>query len=76
MNGWATISFLPVCSNCKRIVRDKVQLVKKIEPVNDRNRVLNEWEVAPKRCKYCGEFFDGVTIPGLPFDNSDCGVIE
>ena len=64
----AEINFLPVCSNCKKVILVEVNV--EYVDVWSLNEKLASKEpiIYPGICPYCGAYFDSITIPGtLPF---------
>ena len=64
----AEINFLPVCSNCKKIILEEVNI--EYIDVWSLNEKLESREpiVYPRICPYCRAYFDCITIPRtLPF---------
>ena len=67
----AEINFLPVCSNCHRVLYDREIGVEtdiinnEIEPLPMK---IPYSRITPWKCRYCGEPFETVTMPTkLPF---------
>ena len=66
---FATIQFLPVCSNCGRIIYDIINVTK--ETLVREIVTIPRTVVEPGQCKYCGAIFEQITIPNhLPFNNT------
>ena len=63
----AEIRFLPVCSNCKRIITEEVCIE---EIARSGTHIFNFYErqIFPPKCKQCGANFDAIAILSqLPF---------
>lgn len=61
MSKITSISFLPVCSNCRHIINEEVDV--DLESGSFINAV-----VTPRYCSHCGSFFDRIVMPTkLPF---------
>lgn len=70
----AEISYLPVCTNCKNIIFDVIDIEYPneyyYEDGSGRHRLIQEFEIKPHKCKHCGRVFTSIQIPTkLPFDN-------
>ena len=71
----ATISYLPVCTNCNTIIWDKIDYKEPDLEIEQNSRHLNysalhSGEVQPRKCVNCGAIFTSIEIPTkLPFDN-------
>lgn len=53
----AEINFLPVCSNCKKIIYGRIDYEKE------------EGRIYPVACPYCSSLFKTLSIPYIPFYN-------
>lgn len=67
----AEINFLPVCSNCHRILYDR-EIGVETDIINNEVKPLPMKipysRITPYKCRYCGEYFETVTMPTkLPF---------
>lgn len=66
----AEINFLPVCSNCHKVLYDREITVEKyvnneVEPFPMK---IPYSQISPYKCRFCGEHFETVTMPTqLPF---------
>ena len=71
----ATISFLPVCSECHQVIwrtidciRDNMEIYGTLE---EMKQIFPHYTVVPERCPNCGSEFTEINIPTkLPFDNN------
>ena len=75
----ATISFLPVCSECKIVIWREINCVRNDEadrllPLGEKENsriIIPDYVVTPEHCPNCGAVFTGISIPTrLPFDNN------
>lgn len=69
----AEINFVPVCSNCKKIITTTIDYT--IDDENEyttkNNYLIKQYQIKPYRCPYCGEHFEIITMPTkLPFEYS------
>lgn len=73
-NCIASSNFLPVCSNCLKIIWQTVEATQEIENVDKRPKVTGaRYSISPEKCPYCNSFFENIIIPTkLPFDNRRC----
>lgn len=63
----AEINFLPVCSNCNKVIHGEIDY-EEIDTMDIRLFIHKHWEITPRICPYCGEFFETITMPTkLPF---------
>jgi len=59
---FATIQFLPVCSNCGRIIYDIIDITE--------DQLSGETYHTPHKCKRCGAIFENIIVPNhFPFNN-------
>ena len=74
----ARILFRPVCSNCHKEIREPIDYYiddggsGKIIIDGFMRMVGNSFIVKPCKCPHCDCYFEGIEIPGLPFDNTAC----
>lgn len=62
MEGLTSIKFLPVCSNCLKIIWQTVDA--------KQDAVDMRWFFSPEKCPHCGNYIESITMPTkLPFDN-------
>lgn len=66
------IRFMPVCSNCERIIHGYID-VQEVEPLANRDnhkmQIWKEHEIIPWRCPYCETMFERIVMPTkLPFN--------
>ena len=74
----ATISFLPVCSECHQVIwrtvdciRDDMEIRETLKDEMERKILLPHYTVVPERCPNCGSIFTAISVPTkLPFDNN------
>ena len=72
----AEINFLPVCSNCNKVLRGETIDCEWHEDIlnNPKTKPVikvagNCYEITPYRCPFCDEYFETITIPTqLPFE--------
>lgn len=65
---FATIQFLPVCSNCGRIIYDIIDVAE--DPLYTEPYHGPHTKIEPQQCKRCGAFFENITVPNrFPFNN-------
>lgn len=64
----AEINFLPVCSNCKKVILVEVN-VEYVDVWSLNEKLANKEPIInPGICPYCRAYFDSITIPRtLPF---------
>ena len=63
----AEIKFVPICSKCKQIVHEEVNITYK--DVTHKAFVVYKIEsIHPIKCSHCGTYFDSITMPiNLPY---------
>ena len=74
----ATISFLPVCSECHQVIwrtidciRDDMETHRTLKDEMEQKILLPHYTVVPEYCPNCGSVFTGISVPTtLPFDNN------
>jgi len=65
---FATIQFLPVCSNCGHIIYDIIDITK--DQSSTEIYHMPHPRIEPGQCKRCGAIFEQIIIPNrLPFNN-------
>ena len=68
----AEIRFLPVCSNCNRIIYETVDFSPPDLSYFENNiKYITELQryISPNICPYCGEYFNRIVMPTeLPFE--------
>lgn len=65
---FATIQFLPVCSNCGRIIYDIIDITE--VPLAKGIATIPHNIIEPRQCKRCDAFFENITVPNrFPFNN-------
>ena len=70
-NELATIQFMPVCSNCKKILLETINVDSFYEEVTDKNALYIRYTITPPMCPYCKTHFNSITMPTkLPYDNT------
>lgn len=64
----AKIEFLPVCSNCGRVIYDTVTIkVEKNEVYPGVHLYTGRSELSPARCPHCDERFNTIIMHTLPY---------
>ena len=70
-NEPATIRFMPVCSNCKKILLEIINVDTFYNEIADKNVLYLRHTITPPICPYCKTPFNSVTMPTkLPYDNT------
>ena len=65
---FATIQFLPVCSNCGRIIYDIIDITE--VPLVKGIATIPHNVIEPRQCKRCGAIFRQIDVPNrFPFNN-------
>ena len=65
---FATIQFLPVCSNCERIIYDIINIEE--EQLSVETYHTPHTRIKPGQCKRCGAIFEQIVVPNrFPFNN-------
>ena len=59
----AEINFLPVCSNCKKVILTEVGIAYVDDFVPNHYLHERRQQVYPYHCPYCHEKFDLITLP-------------
>jgi len=69
----ASIMFMPVCTKCWKIIRQKIDARQSVNIVCGSPRLIDEtYDISPDRCPHCGALFNNITIPTkLPFNSCD-----
>lgn len=63
----AEINFLPVCSNCNKVISGNIDC-EEYERMDLSLAISMFYEITPRACPNCGEYFDRITMPQrLPF---------
>ena len=64
-----SIEFLPVCSECGYIIREKVEYRETPTRVGGTSNIIARGELEPSICPNCGVWFDRIILPrDLPFE--------
>ena len=67
--GTATIEFLPICSNCGKVIYGVIDY-EHCATIEQERIKYPEYQIAPYYCRNCGAIFTRITMPtSLPFDN-------
>ena len=65
---FATIQFLPVCSNCGRIIYDIIDVTE--DQLSAEAYHIPHTRIEPEQCKRCGAIFRQIDVPNrFPFNN-------
>lgn len=68
----ASISFVPMCTNCKQIIWDVIDYKEAYRQpdVLGGARYFKDHEISPERCPNCGKIFESIEVPTkIPYDN-------
>ena len=75
------IEFWPLCSKCGHVLKSElINFVADVHTVDvpggdGSNEKIDAilYELTPSKCPYCGEVFESVAMPELPFDPKEHG---
>lgn len=67
----ATIQFMPVCTECKKVIFDYIDCNNEVLSM-DNVRYPTHYQITPYSCPNCGAIFEQIVMPTrLPFDNRE-----
>lgn len=69
LKKYKSIEFLPVCSECGHIIRERVNYDETPTRVGCISNYISRGEIEPHVCPNCGVVFERIILPrDLPFD--------